>query len=215
MAESREANAARQRRLRADNPGYSAAKNHAWNAANPEKRAAHRYVEKAVRVGALTRVPCERCGTNVRVHAHHDDYALPLSVMWLCQLHHKERHRELDGGATPEARPQPTVISIGKKSGLPKGVSINEGKFRASVWNGVKTISVGTFATVEKAQAAVDTSQLGYPGVRRTKAGPALTRQAGSFGLGEITAGGPVRIGTDHAGQARCTQRNGWGRASP
>lgn len=39
--------------------------------------------------------PCERCNSTLNVHAHHDDYSRPLDVIWLCPIHHKERHKEL------------------------------------------------------------------------------------------------------------------------
>ena len=67
----------------------------AWNVANPEKRRAQKNVEYALKSGKLIRQPCERCGAIERIQAHHDDYSKPLDVMWLCQVHHKERHREL------------------------------------------------------------------------------------------------------------------------
>lgn len=41
----------------------------------------------------LKRMPCEVCG-NEKVEAHHDDYAKPLNVRWLCQAHHKQWHRD-------------------------------------------------------------------------------------------------------------------------
>lgn len=98
----------RLRRFRAANPGWSTAKNAQWQAANPEKRAAHKRVEVALRNGTLVRLSCERCG-DVRSQAHHDDYSKPLEVMWLCQLHHRERHRELEslaGGVMPDTSPK-------------------------------------------------------------------------------------------------------------
>src|ERR1700749_3180816 len=95
MAEPASHVAGRLRRLRAANPGWSTAKNAKWKAANPEKYRAHRAVEKALRTKEIFRQPCERCGTTHGVHAHHDDYSKPLEVMWLCCLHHRERHREL------------------------------------------------------------------------------------------------------------------------
>ena len=67
----------------------------------PEKYKAHGLVQKSVVAGTLQRQPCERCGSP-QVHAHHEDYTRPLDVMWLCPLHHKERHKELkDMGITP------------------------------------------------------------------------------------------------------------------
>lgn len=65
-----------------------------WDAQNREKRKAHKAVEVALTKGAMLRQPCARCG-NPRAQAHHDDYSRPLDVMWLCSLHHGERHREL------------------------------------------------------------------------------------------------------------------------
>ena len=94
--------APRLRRFRAANPGYSTAKNAKWNGANPEKRRAHKALERAVSRGAIARQPCERCGST-KSQGHHDDYSKPLNVMWLCQPHHRERHRELEN-AIPSAQ---------------------------------------------------------------------------------------------------------------
>lgn len=58
---------------------------------NPEKSAAHKAVTNAISRGDLVRGPCEVCGSS-RTDAHHDDYRLPLSVRWLCRLHHKAHH---------------------------------------------------------------------------------------------------------------------------
>jgi len=54
--------------------------------------AAHNAVARAIKSGLLTRLPCQMCGTTNNVHAHHDDYSLPLDVMWLCPIHHRARH---------------------------------------------------------------------------------------------------------------------------
>ena len=66
-----------------------------WIDRNPEKRAAQLAVKAALKAGRLERQPCERCGTTDDVHGHHDDYAKPLEVMWLCRDHHRERHAEI------------------------------------------------------------------------------------------------------------------------
>lgn len=47
---------------------------------------------RATRV--LQRKPCETCGSE-RSEAHHDDYAKPLDVRWLCRTHHAEAHRRV------------------------------------------------------------------------------------------------------------------------
>lgn len=52
---------------------------------------AHSLVYKSLKSGQIVREPCEVCGS-AKVHAHHDDYSKPLSVRWLCPLHHKRHH---------------------------------------------------------------------------------------------------------------------------
>lgn len=93
--EQRAAQALRLREFRKRNPQKNREKNQIWRVQNPEKNRAHKAVGYALVCGKLERQPCGRCGTNRRVHAHHDDYSRPLDVMWLCPTHHRERHREL------------------------------------------------------------------------------------------------------------------------
>jgi hypothetical protein len=83
----------RLRRLRANNPGYSTAKNRDYQKKNPQKRAAHKALEKALRLGEIIRAPCIVCG-NPRAEGHHEDYARQLDVTWLCRTHHLARHKE-------------------------------------------------------------------------------------------------------------------------
>lgn len=58
----------------------------------PEKMRAHAAVGRAVKRGSLIVQPCEVCGTECDVQAHHEDYEQPLDVRWLCRTHHKEEH---------------------------------------------------------------------------------------------------------------------------
>lgn len=67
-----------------------------WRGFNPMKRAAHVLVGNRVKNGQLAKKSCQMCGTEIGVHAHHDDYSKPLDVMWLCTVHHKARHAFLD-----------------------------------------------------------------------------------------------------------------------
>ena len=46
----------------------------------------------AVRDGRVIRMPCEVCG-NEKSEAHHEDYSKPLDVVWLCDKHHHEAHK--------------------------------------------------------------------------------------------------------------------------
>lgn len=60
------------------------------NRRNPEKHQARLAVARALRSGVLVRLPCEVCGGGA-VQAHHQDYARPLAVRWLCFRCHRER----------------------------------------------------------------------------------------------------------------------------
>jgi hypothetical protein len=76
---------------------------------NPAKRAAQVAVYQAVRRGELVRPPvCSRCPETHRIEGHHDDYAKPLDVIWLCTACHRVRHKELRlAGIDPEASTRP------------------------------------------------------------------------------------------------------------
>lgn len=76
----------------------------AFKLANPDKARAHRVLAAAIRAGHLTRPSCcESCLRSCRPDAHHWDYALPLSVRWLCRKCHSAadrlRQRALKAGA--------------------------------------------------------------------------------------------------------------------
>jgi hypothetical protein len=57
----------------------------------PERYRANMKVARALRTGRLEKLPCWTCGES-DVEAHHPDYSRPLSVVWLCAVHHKEIH---------------------------------------------------------------------------------------------------------------------------
>lgn len=57
------------------------------------KRDAYSAVVRERRRGGLQPEPCFVTGCHgTPTVAHHEDYALPLSVVWLCRLHHAQRH---------------------------------------------------------------------------------------------------------------------------
>lgn len=62
------------------------------------KNLARRETRNALRRGDLVRCSCEVCGSQ-NAEAHHDDYAKPLEVRWLCRRHHEEQHH----GAGPHS----------------------------------------------------------------------------------------------------------------
>ena len=72
-------------------PKRKASRRENWRARNPQKRKAHNAVAWALHTGTLVREPCEVCGSE-RSQAHHEDYSKPLTVRWLCSLHHVAAH---------------------------------------------------------------------------------------------------------------------------
>ena len=65
-----------------------------WKATNPGKYQAQILTGNLIKVGRLLKKPCEKCGSDIRVHAHHDDYLRPFEVRWLCASHHSQWHKE-------------------------------------------------------------------------------------------------------------------------
>ena len=59
---------------------------------HPSKHRARVHLHNAVARGKTVKQPCEVCGS-AKVDAHHEDYAKPLQVKWLCRKHHMEHHR--------------------------------------------------------------------------------------------------------------------------
>lgn len=66
-----------------------------YNERWPAKKRARLAVQGEIQAGRMAnpRV-CSACSSTERVEAHHDDYALPLEVRWLCRWCHRAWHRE-------------------------------------------------------------------------------------------------------------------------
>jgi hypothetical protein len=62
----------------------------------PERMAANYAVRKALKSGVLKRWGC-MCCDETKTEAHHPDYSAPLSVVWLCRVHHAEIHLTYGG----------------------------------------------------------------------------------------------------------------------
>ena len=58
--------------------------------ANRDKAKGKNAVYYALKIGKLIKQLCFVCGE--KAEAHHPSYALPLTVSWLCRIHHKEVH---------------------------------------------------------------------------------------------------------------------------
>ena len=64
---------------------------------DPAKHRAARHVNNATQRGKLVRPDrCSECGRACHPDAHHEDYAKPLEVVWLCRSCHMARHRKAD-----------------------------------------------------------------------------------------------------------------------
>ncbi len=85
----------------------------AHRARYPLAQRARELVQNALRRGELTRQPCASCGAVDGVHAHHEDYARPLDVIWLCGRCHRRRHRER--GLVASANPRYASIGVAPK----------------------------------------------------------------------------------------------------
>lgn len=65
-----------------------------WRAEDRRRAVSHSAVAYAIRTGRLTKKSCSVCGSSESV-AHHESYDKPLQVVWYCQIHHKDRHRQM------------------------------------------------------------------------------------------------------------------------
>lgn len=72
----------------------SAAISNRWRNRDSRIVAAHNKVAREIKAGNLVRLPCSVCGS-ISSYAHHESYNRPLDVVWLCQIHHKARHKQM------------------------------------------------------------------------------------------------------------------------
>ena len=71
-----------------------------WAEENVIKRGASHIVNKAIRDGKLFKPDnCEVCNIeHHRLHGHHEDYAYPMVVRWLCSKCHTLWHKDNGSG---------------------------------------------------------------------------------------------------------------------
>lgn len=78
-----------------------------WDAINTRKKAASKAIGNAVRDKKIEKPSnCSCCGKETNLHGHHDDYAKPLEVRWLCSACHRAWHKKHGEGLNarePEA----------------------------------------------------------------------------------------------------------------
>jgi hypothetical protein len=65
-----------------------------WRKSNLKQKAANSYLQQRIKKGLMERGSvCEDCNNQGKMEAHHNDYAKPLEVNWLCRRCHMKRHR--------------------------------------------------------------------------------------------------------------------------
>lgn len=67
---------------------------HARKPEQQQKTATRRATARDIRLGRLVRRPCEVCGAD-EVQVHHENYADPAAIVWLCRDDHWARHRSI------------------------------------------------------------------------------------------------------------------------
>lgn len=64
-----------------------------WRENHPQAVFAHNELRKAIDKKIVIRPErCSNCHKKKRIEGHHEDYAYPLQVVWLCSSCHKLRH---------------------------------------------------------------------------------------------------------------------------
>ena len=71
-----------------------ALRNRDYDVLNREKRNAHSKANQALKKGLIVKPLACACGRAGRLHMHHEDYAKPLDVRWLCAFCHARHHAE-------------------------------------------------------------------------------------------------------------------------
>ena len=65
-----------------------------WQESNVIKRSAQIILGNAIRSGKINKQDiCSICSKTGKIHGHHDNYAFPLSVRWLCPKCHTDWHK--------------------------------------------------------------------------------------------------------------------------
>ncbi len=90
-----------------------------------EMHTAHRILHKALRCGKIEKAEaCSHCGSDGRIVGHHENYADPLGVKWLCYSCHNRLHRlGLAGAAARVRAPNKRIPKTGRRKQTMPGVS--------------------------------------------------------------------------------------------
>jgi hypothetical protein len=84
----------------------------------PTRQAARGSVAAALRAGTIVRPQaCNGCSAAGPVEAHHDDYARPLDVAWLCRRCHRRLHTAAGGPDVPASEMSRIMAALGSRGG--------------------------------------------------------------------------------------------------
>jgi hypothetical protein len=137
------------------------------------KDAVRRLTNRAVKQGKILKSPCEVCGTDVDIQAHHDDYSKPLDVRWLCRKHHQEHHKtndsedkimSVDNNQTSKAFPYQSFIPF-YFNGLKISNHATVPNTRLTLGAGSCLDSTGTFQMSSAAAINIDATTVGLNGI--------------------------------------------------
>ncbi len=106
---------AREQRLAYNREYYATARGREvisnYQARKPAKKVAQLALQRAIERGLIVRPErCEDCNGTNRVEGHHNDYAKPLEVRWLCRICHKAWHRKHGEAANAD---MPATLNMG------------------------------------------------------------------------------------------------------
>lgn len=84
-------------RARPEHAALNNAGQRRYAARHPEKIAARKALNNAIKRKEIVRQPCQVCGVP-NAHAHHHDYSKPFDVEWMCRDCHMKEHRRTPEG---------------------------------------------------------------------------------------------------------------------
>lgn len=110
----------------------------------PVKINATALVSKEIREGRLIRPDeCSECESTKAIHGHHDDYAYPLVVRWLCAKCHKRWHMAngpgLNGGKEIDKQADRLKKSTSSREDSKGGINIKRSIAVCCAKKGIKT----------------------------------------------------------------------------
>lgn len=102
---------------------------------------AYRLFQNAVQRGDIERPSvCSHCGgnephrtSNRTIHGHHEDYAKPLAIMWLCGRCHESLHYEADSPVRT-AQPPIAIYTLASKEPRLTGVPTDQQREAFKGW---------------------------------------------------------------------------------